>query len=161
MMRLPLIIIGLLTILMAGCRTHKEVRTAETRVISDTLSVSLTENSTVKSETVSFFNLRSDSMGLRFTADSIRAGDVTVYGPELEAAVRGADLAQGSREETETADSAAVRAEAASDRADDRHTDLRQDTRTGPSAGDFIKFALFFVILGLSGLVVRKLFDVK
>lgn len=161
MMRLPLIIIGLLAALVAGCRTHKEVRTAETRVISDTLSVLVTKNSTANAENIRFFNLRSDSLGLRFTADSIRAGDVTVYGPEIVAAARGADLAQGSQEMTEAADSAAVRAEAASDRADDRHTDLRQDTETGPSAGDFIKFALFFVILGLSGLVVRKLFAGK
>lgn len=160
-MRLPLIIIGLLAALMAGCRSHKEVRTAETRVISDTLSVSVTENSAAKSETVSFFNLRSDSMGLRFTADSIRAGDVTVYGPELVAAARGADLTRGSREKTEAADSTAVRAEAAADCAEDRHTDISQDTETGPSAGDFFKFALFFVILGLFGLIVRKLFAGK
>lgn len=160
-MRLPLIIIGLLAALMAGCRSHKEVRTVESSVISDTLSVSLTENSAAKAETIRFFNLRSDSMGLRVTADSIRAGDVTVYGPELLAAVRGADLAEGSRETTEAADSAEVRAEVASDRAEDKQTDLRQDTDTGPSAGDFFKLMLFFVILGLSALIVRKLFSRK
>lgn len=160
-MRLPLIIIGLLAALMAGCRSHKEVRTTESRVISDTLSVSVTKNSAAQAENIRIFNLRSDSMGLRFTADSIRAGDVTVYGPELVAAARGADLTQGSREKTEAADSTAVRAEAAADRTEDRHTDLRQDTETGPTAGDFFKFALFFVILGLAGLVVHNLFAGK
>lgn len=144
-MRIPIIIIGLLAALMAGCRSHKEARTAETRVISDTLSVSVTKNSAMKAETIRFFNLRSDSLGLRFTADSIRTGDVTVYGPELVAAVRGADLAEGSREKTEGADSTAVRAEAASDRADDMATDLKQDTEAGPSPA-WIFHAMFFLL---------------
>lgn len=77
------IFIPLALVLMAGCRSRKEVSVAEVTAIRDSISVDSSLKREISSDETGIFRFSADSLLFILKADSIRTGDSVIYSPEL------------------------------------------------------------------------------
>lgn len=150
---------------LAGCRSRKAEVSVASSVMNDSVAAIITEKSVENSEKSenSFFS--SDSIGLRFSADSIRVGDVTIYGPVVMTEAKDVSLRQRSDERTISEDTVTARATSSFNLVDNRSTDLEAETTAGPTMGEVLDVVGFIMMLVITFvmfyLVIRIVFNRK
>lgn len=82
-MKSPILLLVLVTLVLSGCRTHKEMTTSEVTVTNDSISSDLTSNSELKTEAFDLLDFSADDLLIIFKADSVKVGDSVIYNPEI------------------------------------------------------------------------------
>lgn len=82
-MKSPILLLVLVTLVLSGCRTHKEMTTSEVTVTNDSISSDLTSKSELKTEAFDFLDFSADDLQIIFKADSVKVGDTVIYNPEF------------------------------------------------------------------------------
>lgn len=82
-MKSPILLLVLATLILSGCRTHKEMTTSEVTVTNDSISSDLTSNSELKTEAFDFLDFSADDLQIIFKADSVKIGDTVIYNPGI------------------------------------------------------------------------------
>lgn len=127
-------------VVLAGCRSRKAEVTVASSVMNDTVSAIITEKSVENTEKSEISIFSSDSIGLRFSADSIRVGEVTIYGPVVMTEAKDVSLRQGTDEIIKSEDSVITRVATSFNTAENISTDLSTETTGGPTLGEILSF---------------------
>lgn len=141
---------------LTGCRTQKETTKTQASVRSDSVAAVISERAEAKIAESDDILMSSDSLGLFFSADSVRLGNIVVYKPELLAEAKGARLHGESHEEKMSVDSVSAQFGLTTAVASDSSSKVKQKASVGPSIWDIIEFAAFMVILCFACVKLRK-----
>lgn len=101
-MKSPILLLVLGTLVLSGCRTHKEMTTSEVTVTNDSISSDLTSNSELKTEAFDFLDFSADDLQIIFKADSVKIGDTVIYNPEITTTSKKPKVQENSGQKSET-----------------------------------------------------------
>lgn len=142
-MKIVPFILVFVAVFLAGCRSNKTATIEESSVMNDTIAAIITEYTDENTEKSKFSTFSSDSIGIHFSADSVRVGDMVIYGPEISTEAKGLGLSQESDQKKTSTGNVGIDIFSSSGSATNKAEDIAKETSLGPTAGDA------FLIVGL------------